>query len=125
MNLFFWDGDNMETILIPYHVAQSIIIKIVYIIPIFVILDILYNYKATKMGLHLTCFYGKFNKRYSFVALSLLKIVSCMVVVLSLILVGPPVSRPMIPLYIVIVYFYLVISFMVQFHIERKSNMTN
>jgi hypothetical protein len=115
----------MEYFWIPYKVSQYLIIKIAYIFPFFIGLDIIYTYLAMNNNYELKNKYYKWNSHYNFLVTTVFKIILYVLIVLILWVIGEPLQRPVIPVCFAVFYFYLVIRFVIEYHLKRRIIIKN
>jgi hypothetical protein len=97
---------------------------IVYILPIFLLLDLLYMYLAQKNKFDLKFYYFDWQKNIDLRISSVFKILSYFVVLSAFIFVGPPFKIPAYAVWPAAAYIFSVIIMVIKFHIVKSKTVS-
>ena len=111
----------MDWFLIPYRFGQVIVPYIAYILAIFLLLDLLYMYRAKKNNFELKCYYFNIQKNIDFRISTLFKIISYLLILSAFFFIGSPESSPHLTLWFSAVYIYSVLTMVIKFYLVKSK----
>lgn len=111
----------MDWFFIPGRIFLTIIPYIPYILAIFLLLDLLYMYRAKKNNLELKCYYFNIQKNLDFRISAMFKILSYFLILSTFLFIGPPTSSPHLAIWFSAVYIYSVITMVIKFYLVKSK----